>query len=275
MKRPQGLSLAEAIVAIFILLAAFVVMVRLFHTGIRYQAMVDNENIAALLAERQMERIRGWSRRAHGCPGSTHAFSDWTEMPGLVAFEDPEFPGFEIQAQSTVQVLYSPCSLFEAIQPTTQQRRIEQSLRRVLVRVAWSRREHLLVSLVGLPTDTSTTRPTVTVSHTGASSLPPDASRALTTGAVNHDGRPVPDLFYQYVVRPTVGDGGGGQGAVGGPRDGRSAVVRNAIYDVTPESSGGPNVMGYGAGNCTVRAVARYRGWELNGESDALQMQSP
>lgn len=271
----QGLSLAEAIIAIFVLLAGFSIMTRLFHTGIRYQTLVDNQGIAVMLAERQMERVRGWSRQVHQCPGSSLAFSNWTGYPGETAFEDPDYPGYEIQAEANPHTVFSPCSLFETIQPAGNRRSLDDSVRRVLVSVRWGTLRHLLVSLVALPIDQSAGLATVSidVNLSGGTTLGQGERRNLQTTATDSDGRSIPDLFYNYSVRPTLGANGGGNGVLGGPRHGREAVVRNAIYDVTPESSGGPLVTGYGAGECRVRAVARYRGWPIFGESDVLQMQ--
>ncbi len=45
----RGLTLAEAIVSMFVLLAGVTVMVRLFHTGLRYSTLVDNQSIATVL----------------------------------------------------------------------------------------------------------------------------------------------------------------------------------------------------------------------------------
>lgn len=270
-----GLTLAEAIIAIFVLLAGFSIMTRLFHTGIRYQTLVDNQGIAVMLAERQMERIRGWSRQVHQSPGSSLPFSNWTGYPGQIAFVDPDYPGYEIQAEATPHTVFSPCSLFEGIQPASNRRSLDDSVRRVLVSVRWGTLRHLLVSLVALPTDQSadSTSVSVDVNLSGSTTLGPGELRSLQTTATDADGRSIPDLFFNYSVQPTLGPSGGGNGALGGPRHGREAVVRNAIYDVTPESSGGPLVTGYGAGECRVRAVGRYRGWPITGASDAIQMQ--
>lgn len=273
-RRLKGLTLAEAIIAMFVLLAGFVVVVRLFHTGVRYQTLVDDQGIAVMLAERQLERVRGWSRKVHASPGSVQPFSNWTGCPGATAYVDPDFPGHSIDVQHAVQTLFSPCSLFETIQPAGQQRRVMESVRRVTVRVTWGGREHLLVSLVALPTGRPELDPvSADVDIAGSNALSPGERRVVTPSATNSDGRDLPDLFYNYSVQPVVGNQGGGNGAVGGPRDGRTAVVRNCIYDVTPASSGGPLITGYGAGRCVVKAIGRYRGRSIQGVSDEIQME--
>ena len=77
----RGLSLAEAIIAIFLMLSGFVVMGRLLMTGMHYQRLVDNEQNAVFLAESQLEQIRGWSAKNH-VPAGSVPFSDWSACPG-------------------------------------------------------------------------------------------------------------------------------------------------------------------------------------------------
>jgi Tfp pilus assembly protein PilV len=57
-----ALALTEAIIAVFILAAGFIVTSRLFHQALRYETQISTQQTAVLLAERQMESIRGWSR---------------------------------------------------------------------------------------------------------------------------------------------------------------------------------------------------------------------
>lgn len=269
-----GLSLAEAIIAMFVLLAGFAVVVRLFHTGIRYQNLVDDQSTAVMLAERQMERVRGWSRKVHASPGSAQSFANWAGCPGTTAFVDPDFPGHSIRVQHTQQTVFSPCSLFETIQPAGERRAIRESVRRVTVTVSWASREHFLVSLVALPTGRPEADPvTPEVDLLGSSNLGQGERRTVTPSTSNSDGRELADLFYNYSIQPVAGDAGGGNGAVDGPRDGRAGVVRNCIYDVTPAASGGPLITGYGAGRCVVKAIARYRGRPVQGVSDEIEMQ--
>jgi hypothetical protein len=273
-RQQTGLTLAEAIIAMFVLLAGFAVVVRLFHTGIRYQTMVDDQSTAVMLAEREMERVRGWSRKVHSSPGSTQAFANWTGCPGTTAYVDPDFPGHSIRVQHATETILSPCSLFETIQPAGERRAIRESVRRVTVRVSWGSREHFLVSLVALPTGKPQLDPvTPEVQLLGSSNLARGERRTVNPSATNSDGRDLPDLFYNFSVQPVAGDAGGGNGAVDGPRDGREAVVRNCIYDVTPVSSGGPLITGYGGGRCVVKAIGRYRGRRVQGVSDAIDMQ--
>ena len=276
----RGLTLAEAIVAIFVLLAGVVVMVRLFHTSIRYQTLVDNQATAVMLAEREMERVRGWSRKTHTCPGATAGFATFLSdaYPGKTAYQDPDFPGFTIQTQAAANIIYSPCSLFELLYtPATRRRVISTSVRKVTVSVSWGwdpyngqPLSHKLCSLIALPTcDLSAAPAVITVGMTGSTSLIQGATRDVTTSAVDQDGRPLDDLFYEYVIRPQSGDLGGGSGSVDDARDGRTSTVRNCIYDAQEPT---PGISGYGLGACNVTAQARYRGILIEGAKANVDM---
>lgn len=269
-KSSAGLTLAEAIIAVFVLLAGFVVMTRLFHTGLRYQTIVDNQGIAVMLAERQMERIRGWSRRVHKCPGGAQAFTNWSGCPGDGApSSDPDFPGHIVEVEHEAHRLPTPCSLFEALYAASQQRVLEHSVRRVKITVRWGSQRHVLVSLVSMPTGIPDT--TTLTLGAGPTTLPPDGQRTLVMDTRNADGRPLLDLTYRYAIVASNGNEGGGFGTTGGPRDGRTGVIRNCIYGLNP-STGDVEITGYGAGKCRVVGIGRYRGIEVRGESAEIEM---
>ena len=261
----RALTLAEAILAVFVLMSGVVVLTRLFHTSIRYQTLVDDQLLAAMMAERQLEQIRGWSRQVHGCPGGTQDFADWSGCPGASApTPDGEFPAFTVEVQHQAQVIYSPCSLFEDLYPASEQRRISSSVRRVLIRVSWGESsEYRVVSLVALPTGEPGP---VTVNVSGATSVNRNDTRNATVSARNADNRDLPDLFYVQLVAPFAGNDGGGFAALDPDRDGRSGAMRHCIYDT------GSTPVGYGIGQCTLRALARYRGRLIGGSSDVFDL---
>jgi len=273
----SGLTLAEAIVSIFVMLAGVVVMVRLFHTGIRYQTLVDNQSTAVMLAEREMERVRGWSRKNHTSPPSTLDFNNFLaeNYPGRTPYQDSDFPGFEVKTVATAIKIYSPCSLFEELYPVSQQRVIGSSLRKVTVTVSWGydrtntstrRLTHQLTSLVGLPTGEKAAL--VDVDFIGSTSVSKDDIRNVKVTATNPEGQAMPDLFYNYIVQSGLGDLGGGFGSVDDTRDGRTAALRNVIYDAqTP-----PAPSGYGYGRCDLRCRALYRGYPSEGVEKDIDM---
>lgn len=277
--KQRGLTLAEAIVSIFVLLAGVVVMVRLFHTSLRYQTLVDNQSTAVLLAEREMERVRGWSRKNHTSPGASLNFNNFLadNYPGKTAYEDPDFSGYTIQTTAVANDIYSPCSLFELLYPTPADRRvIRSSVRKITVRVTWgwdpyslAPLKHELTSLVGWPTCRVPPTPPASASVSGpGSSIPRGGPMGVTVSAVNQDNFVLSDLFYGYIVQPGTGNQGGGFGSVSDSRDGRSATLHNYILSGAVP----PVVTGYGVGKCDLRARARYRGIIVEGVKSDIDM---
>lgn len=277
MKR-RGLTLAEAIVSIFVMLAGLVVMVRLFHTSLRYQTLVDNQSTAVMLAEREMERIRGWSRRHHTSPGADLNFNNFLgdAYPAKTAYEDSDFPGFQIQSVAVANAIYSPCSLFELLYPAAERRVIRSSARKITVTVTWgwdpyslAPLKHELASLVAWPTCRVPPSPPATATVTGAgSSIPQGGPLPVTVSALNTDNHVLGDLFYGYIVQPGVGNQGGGFGSVSDERDGRAATLHNYILSGAVP----PVVTGYGVGKCDLRARARYRGIIVEGVKTDIDM---
>lgn len=275
--KPRGLTLAEAIVSIFVMLAGVVVMVRLFHTSLRYQTLVDNQSTAVMLAEREMERVRGWSRRNHTSPGASLDFNNFLSdaYPGKTAYEDTDFPGFQIQTAAVANAIYSPCSLFELLYPATERRVIRNSARKITVTVSWgwdpyklAPIQHELTSLVAWPTCKFPPAPaTPTVTGAG-SAIPQGGPMPVTISAVNADSQTLGDLFYSYIVEPGAGNQGGGFGSVQDERDGRAATLHNYILSAAVP----PVITGYGVGKCNLRARARYRGIIVEGVKSDIDM---
>ena len=249
----------------------FLVMTRLFHTALQYQAIVDTQGVAILLAERQLELIRCWNAKEHG-PGGSLAFSDWTGCPGVPTTSDPLYPGFVVSVSTVVKGLLSPCSQFETLYPLSERRVVSASVRHVTVKVKWGVHEHTLEALVALPTgephatnpvrlDPSSTDPTVNLGHSG--------KRTVTVSLYNSDDREIPDAFFYSGLKPEPGNTGGGDGARENARDGRTVIVNNAVYDAaTPV----PNIIGYGGGLCHLVGTTRYRGRLVSGNSTKFDM---
>ncbi len=268
--RRRGLTLSETVLAIFLLVSGFVVMFRLMHAALQYQATIDSQQTAVMLAERQLEEIRAWSWEKHG-PGGGGEFSDWTQCPGLGGPGPAEgYPDFQVTVDAVAQQLYSPCSLFEEAYPTaTDRRALDDAARRVTVTVAWRDRSFTLRSLVAAPTgEPAATDPVVVSPGNPASLAPGAASSLLTAAAYDSDGRELPNLTFVWYTS------GVGDGTINATRDGRRARLVNQIFDSTPPPTG-PNPTGVGVGPCQVVARGRYRGKEVRGVSGVQNLNGP
>lgn len=254
------MSLAEAIIAIFLMLSGFIVMSRLLMTGMHYQRLVDNEQNAVFLAESQLEQIRGWSARNH-VPAGIIPFSDWSACPGQPGpVSNPAFPGYDIAVNSTVQALYSPCSTWELQFTNPAERRaLRQSSRRVRVTVTWNSQSYVLESLVSAPVAPASAA--VSVSVSGAGSVARDATASYSAVANGPSGV-LPDVLFGWYVY------GVGNGTLLPARDGLTAQLGNYMQD----AANPPNTVGYGSGPCLMRALARVRGKEVWGDSSSINL---
>ncbi|MCA9795883.1 MAG: hypothetical protein KC910_28945, partial [Candidatus Eremiobacteraeota bacterium] len=158
----RGLSIAETVVAMFILVAAMLVLITLFHSGLRQTTRVKAQAVAANLARNKVEQLRGW---ANTSSGSGFNFDDWSPYAD-VTVSDPDFPEYRLRIRAMNQRLYSPCSLFESEQsdPVYANDVAEQ----VEVTVSWDDQDLRLTTLVGSPRrDWGTPALTVTPNSAG------------------------------------------------------------------------------------------------------------
>jgi hypothetical protein len=119
----RGVLIAEAVVASFLMLFAFIAASQLFDASLRWESNSANDRLAAIIAERRMEELRGWVDKE--CQSAGFHSLNW----GSKAVTDdsfPDAPGFLITvkfALPTYQVakpnsdrddapdgLHSPCS---------------------------------------------------------------------------------------------------------------------------------------------------------------------
>ncbi|MCA9792870.1 MAG: hypothetical protein KC910_13780 [Candidatus Eremiobacteraeota bacterium] len=260
--RQRGVTLAEAIIAIFLIVAGFVVMAALFDTALRYQARIEADQTAILVAESRMEEVRGWNDQVHGSGGATQ-FSNWAAVQGTGP--DPNYPGYNVTVTVDPGELYSPCSLFELQFPNNQRRWMRNSARTVTVQVDYNGRSFSLVSLIAQPTKEPGT---VSVSPSSGQTLGTDATRAFTVTMTDSDGDPLDDIFFDWRTDPTSGPA---NGVITATRIGDAADLTNHILS----SESPPQVVGYGHGTTKMQARAVYRGKEATDLSGALNLLSP
>lgn len=110
-----GLTLAESIVACFVMTAAMLVSATLYHSALNHSVRIDRMHRATRAVERRLEEIRGWSMEQHGTNGP-ELFSDgWDRFQGKES-EDPEYPEFKITTTiKTDRAFFSPSTAFEEI----------------------------------------------------------------------------------------------------------------------------------------------------------------
>jgi hypothetical protein len=265
-KQPtRGLTLAEAIIAIFILAFGFIVMARLFHAALHYEANSDAQQTAVVLANSRMDEIRGWNWQAH-YPGSGIPFSDWTGVPS--AATETNFEEYTVKVTANPQTMYSPCSQFELVYPLARQRRMTKSSMWVMVEVSWNsgRGSYTLESLVSAPPALLPV-PGLTASIPTTTPLAANMKEHILPQIHGSDGNLVPDVFFTWTFdsgSPSNHDDG--IGTVTGSRDGQDVYLNNYMTD----ANGIP--IGVGNGKCQIDSQCRARGVTIGTTSSTITL---
>ncbi|MGE0489208.1 MAG: hypothetical protein AB7S38_08340 [Vulcanimicrobiota bacterium] len=254
----RGYSLAESVIGMLILLAGFVVMVRLYDAALRQAAATERQALATVIAERELERIKTWSQDEHA---GGRAFSDWSGVTGT--HQADGYSDFEVEVQVFPVELAVPSSQLESgLGPL--QKRLDASVARVEVEV---RHREGSLRLAGLLTEPRRTNPVVTVTPVGGGSLPLARDGALEFEASAFaDGGPLEDVAFGWKV---TGVGNGTLELL--DRSGRRVRFRNRIeipgQGVTYSTQTSPGA------TCRVEARVVYYGEEVSGQSDAFELQ--
>ena len=265
--------MAEAIVAMFVLLGGFTVIFRLFHTSMRYGNVVDSQQQKVRIAGNKLEEIRAWNRSVHQPVGSL-AFNDWTYWNDKTG-SDEDYPEINWKVEVTDRVLYSPCELFESIKPVANQRRMNNSCKQITVKVntgdpdstslGMMNRRVVLTTFMGQPSvapapDSTdpllTTNMVVTVAGANANLAHDDPSDPFTA-TLSTGGKPILDVFFQWT---TAGDCAGTMVSTG---SGTNSTVRVKHEILVPD---GPTIYSV-PGTCQAEATCKYRGYILSGTS--------
>lgn len=252
--RGRAFSLAETIIASFILLGAMVVFFALMHTMLRQGVRAQQRAMAALAAESKLEEIREWALDVGNFQSTWGTYNGQTST-------DPAFPGLTLQTDVEPAVLFSPSTQWES--NFADQRVIRSSVRKVRVRVRWPQDGGIPVELITLIADPPREpHPTLTVSG-GPGSLSRNRSYVTSASARDVNGFPIHDLFFSWYTLPGTANPGNGQ--ISSNRSGTSATFLHR-YNV----GAGPAV--YIDGSCRAGVTAFYRGRPLEGAGNAVNL---
>jgi hypothetical protein len=252
--------------AIFLLLWAILIVVRLFHTGIGYGSRSMDQESAVFLAEQHLERMHAWSESLNG---NVYNYDQLTSLAVYNGATLPaDLPGFTITTQVMARQLYSGCSQIE-LSRSGDRRVLDDSACAVQVDVKWANntRRLRLCTLLARPPLTfpvpaaAPTLPTgVVITGPSANPVPHLGSTDLQAGAVDRNGAPIRGLIYDWEVIPISGSG-----TLEQTRTGDRATLYNWIYlpDGSRASTGG---------DLTVRLTARYHGQTVYQETGTIHL---
>lgn len=243
----RGLGLIETVVAIFVLIAAMMILFGLFHRSLGLVNRIERRQLAATIAQRKLEEIKAWSRRRAGA----YNFDDWSLYAGASG-PDPLNPGFVTTVEVVDHPIYSASTSFESIE--SEPKNLDESTKKVKVTVSYEGGTLSLVTLICDPPREVKTPGPIAVSVVGpnTSPLPPGATISFTAELLDANGAPIRDVFFAWEL-----DSSNGDGQWWSNRAGSLATFKN-------ETSGdtGPEYLG---GSIRMVAICLYRGTEYVG----------
>jgi Tfp pilus assembly protein PilV len=259
----RGLSLLEAIIALFLLSGSLLVLLALFQSALNDTGRAATRQTAVVVAEKTLDGLRAQASQSPG-------YDSWSSSPPLTtATADADYPLYKVQAQWNPAKLYSPCSSTELGAYPTDPRVLTSSAYKVKLTVSWSATDSVAVTtLIGDPVrslatnSTSNPFPTLHVSPVGslANPLARNAVQQFSVTATDGAGNPVHDLLVDWYVATSTGNAVLSQ-------DRRGTMV-NATNGILLPSQ--PTL--YTGGAVTVMARARLWGYEQAGISAPMQL---
>jgi len=248
----RGALLLEAVLAIFLLLAAIILVGSLFQRTAQLRTAHKVLDAQIAFSEDLLDEIRLWALE----PDNFN--SDWSIWNGRVE-RDPNHAGVEatVRCDGAGQTLLSPSSELETSWDASIRRGLEKAVVRVQLTVtAPSQKDLVMVSYLEPPRQELVPDPVLSVTQTsGANPLDKDAEASFAASITDADGKPIPDLVYEWHLLPQTGNATLVKSTA--PRNGSLATLRNRI--VLP---GG--MVGYAPGEVRLLVRARYRGRYLD-----------
>ena len=262
----RAMSLAETVMAIFLLLVGGLACLQLLIQTSRYQKDVKELTRATLFADTVLNRMRAWAQ------DSTNFNSDW----GIYAnqsFSDGAFPNLiaRVRVGPLKRTLLAPCGRLEA-EFLPNQRDLGPCMMPVHVTVAaqsgGSRRAVDLVTAVAEPPRLAGAVK-VTRGAGPADPVPGGQRVAFEVQLLDSASAPIEGMTFSWSVVPHFGLAGGAGNALvfEDLRTGRRAHLEHRYFSGDPGNPQPPLLV---PGWVVVRATARYNGREFSGDSAPL-----
>lgn len=261
MARPRGLSLAETVLALFLLTAGCLMMVQLFHQASRADRRTQQVESAVALGEKTLARVRSWASQP------ANFDSNWATWNTTLS--DPDFPGLTVTMTSTPagRPLASPASRLE-VPYGSNARQLSRLVIPVRARVSWGNgpQENLtLITYCAAPAHPMAANAKVELSNLPASPL--NANQVAQVNAQLRDGagQPLTGVTFNWSIVPVSGNGSLRPDLQ--DRTGQAMSLQNMCYLPTGQQAIIP-------GEAGLSVQARYRGriYSNTLSSDRIQL---
>lgn len=261
----RAVTLAETVISLFILVAAFVVISALLHSGMRWQGRIEQRTLAAQLAKKRLAELRAWAR-THIAGNNYNYDGGQGDWEGALPTTDPDYPGLQVTIKVFDRTLFSPNSTIEAPwEAIGIARKMTRSAKTVKVTVADPADSGSPVTLVSLICDPTRDLGDLVLDYVEpAAPLPPSGNVFspdpgswvdLSVRAVAPDGTPIHDLFFDWYTVPL-----GGNGTTLPSRDGRTCRMINGVRTGWPPGVFGALGTTNTSGQVVVAVHGQYRG---------------
>jgi type II secretory pathway pseudopilin PulG len=248
----RGLSLLETVIALFILVSAFAIVATLFFRSNRALVQIEEKAVAVAFAETVLDDIRVWARDPiHFATG----WGTWSDV------QMSEFPNCRARVTAVTPSTYTPCTQLESGKPAPQQREMLSTFRDLEIVVEYQDREVFrLHTRIAEPDRRADSVEVVLLS--GSSSLGAWDTATYQARLIDDTGNVIEDVSFHWSMLPDEK----GNGTV------RGLNTSYAEGQVTNVFRGFDGVDRQITGPCRAEAVARYRGLEISGQSELMDM---
>lgn len=243
------MTILETLIALFVLLSAFVIIVSLFFKSTEYQVNVETKVFSVVFGETVLDDIKVWATDYDNYSG------DWSSWSSVTL---PEYSGYEAQVIAVQPSVADPCTSLEDGKPVADRVLMNDSFRDLTITILHNGGEQL--KLHARITEPPRTIQEIKVEALGGTSILPNTESTFKATMLDDANRPVEDIVFRWTLEAVTGNGSVRPQVP----DSSVGVVKNAYI-------GFDGLTRIVPGTCRLIASARYRGREYFGEFDYVE----
>ncbi len=240
----------ETLVALFVLLSAFVIILTLFIKSTDYQVNVETKVFSVAFGETVLDDIKVWANDYNNYSG------DWSTWSSVTL---PEYSGYEARVAVVQPSVPDPCTSLEEGKPVAERVIMGDSFRDVTVVVFHNGGEQF--ELHGRVPEPERAIQEIKIEVlAGGTSIAPNTESTFKATMLDSNNNSVEDIVFRWTLEAVTGNGSVRPEVP----DSSVGIVRNAYV-------GFDGLTRIVPGTCRLIASARYRGREYFGEYDYVE----